>query len=300
MPAPSSMTFAVAATEVLTRIGQLDDGVANPLLVMEAKAHINAAQRKLIVEHGLQSQRRALNVSVAGGRRFVDLPKTARRGQIMSATWTDAAGLHTPLACGIAATSRNAADQAPAWYDVNPNVGIVSVTATGGSGYASGTGTVTGGTRESYGHDPVVMFTVSGGAVTAAEVIDTGSGWTVAPTITPPGGGTGATVTVTLDSVQLVELCPIPAAAGTLAIEYKAAVVKLVDDADLLALDDEAVISRAALLLAVTKSLRCKADIESDFVSYMASFRAQQTPGRTFSLAAWRRDVPEVSTFRGR
>lgn len=290
------MLFEDAAEEVLARIGQLDDGAANPLLVAEAKKHINRAQAKLVVEHGLQTQRRVTLATVAAGRRFVDTPNDCRRGQIQRAEWIDSTGTRLLLTCGIIPDARNFQDQTPTWYDLAPTVGIVSVAATGGTGYSAGAGTISGGTRLINGHDPVVTFAVSGGAVTGATVDDVGSGWTVAPTITPPGGGSGATVTPALGPVELIELCPIPAVAGTLEIEYKAAVVEM-DDGDYLALDDEAVISRAAVLLAITKNLPCKADIERDFVSYIAPFRAQQSPGRTMNLASWRKDEP-VAAWR--
>lgn len=291
------MLFEDAAEEVLARIGQLDDGAANPLLVAEAKKHINRAQVKLVVEHGLQTQRRSLLASVAAGRRFVDTPRDCRRGQIQRAEWIDSTGARLFLTCGIIPDARNFAQQTPTWYDLSPTVGVVSVDATGGTGYSAGLGTVSGGTRQANGHDPIVTFTVSGGAVTGATVDDVGSGWTVAPTITPPGGGNGATVTPTLGPVELIELCPIPAVAGTLEIEYKATVVEM-EDGDYLALDDEAVIGRAAVLLAITKNLPCRDGVEKDFVSYIAPFRAQQSPGRTMNLAAWRKDEPVASWRR--
>lgn len=291
MPAPSSMTLEDAVTEVLARIGQLDDGVANPLLVAEAKMHINAAQRKLIVEHGLEAQRRSLSVAIASGRRFVDLPSDARRGQISSAVWVDANGTEWPLTCGIPPVNRNFDPQRPAWYDFSPSTGIVAVSATGGSGYTAGYGTVTGGTRVANGHDPSVIFAINGGALAGASVQDTGSGWTEAPTITPPAGTAGV-VAVTLGPVTLVDLCPIPSEAGTLVIEYQATVTKLEDEADLLVLDAEAVISRAAVLLAGVKNLPCLNSVTQDFTSYMSSFRTQQTPGRSVSLSAWRKEAP--------
>lgn len=297
MPAPSSMTLESAVAEVLARIGQLDDGVANPLLVAEAKYHINAAQRKLIVEHGLEAQRRSLSVAVAAGRRYVDLPSGARRGQISSAVWVDSSGTSWPLSCGIAPSGRNFDPQRPAWYDFSPSTGIVRVSATGGTGYAAGFGAIAGGTRDANGHNPSVIFAVAVGVLSGASVQDTGSGWTVAPTITPLAGASG-TVTVTLGPVTLIDLCPIPSDGGTLVIEYQATVTRMVADSDLLSLDDEAVISRAAVLLAGVKGLPCADRITQDFTSYMSSFRAQQTPGRSVSLNAWRRDAPVESGDR--
>jgi len=285
------MTFEEAVAEVLGRIGQQDDGVSNPLLVAEVKTHINAAQRKLIVEHGLEAQRRSLSVAIASGRRYVDLPSDARRGQISSAVWVDSNGTQWPLRCGVPPDNRNLDPQRPAWYDFSPSTGITSVSATGGTGYTAGYGTVSGGTRLANGHDPSVIFAATGGILSGASVQDTGSGWTVAPTITPLAGNAGV-VAVTLGPVTLVDLCPIPSEAGTLVIEYQATVSKLVEDADLLVLDAEAVISRAAVLLAGVKNLPCVNAITQDFTSYMASFRSQQTPGRSMSLNAWRKDAP--------
>ena len=290
MPMPSSMTFERAAEEVLARIGQLDDGVANPLLVAEARKHINAAQRKLIVEHGLQGQRRLLRVSVAAGRRFADLPSDCRPGQVRAAVWVDASGEEWPLACGFPAVNRNATSQMPATYDLTPTVGVVDIVASGGSGYINGAvGVVSGGAHAADGHDPVVTFQVDAGAITGATISDTGSQWTVAPTIAP-AAGSSATITVSLGTLNQLELNPIPSEAGTLVVEYQATVTELVEDEDELALDAEAVIGRAAVLLAITKSLPMRQDIERDFVAYMQAFRSQQSPGRTVSLSAWRRD----------
>lgn len=297
MPSPSSMSLLDAATEVLARIGQLDDGVANPLLLVEAKAHINSVQRKLVVEHGLLTQRRRALLTIAAGRRFADLPADARHGQIRSATWIDASGDEHQLTCGIVPDYRNIGALAPAWYDIRPSTGVVSVTAAGGTGYTSGVGTVTGGTRLTGGHDPIVTCTSTGGILQSATVIDSGSEWSSAPTITAQDGS-GGTVTVTLGAVQLLELCPAPTASGTLDIEYQAAVVKLVDDADQLAIDPEAVICRAAMLLAITKGLPSIDGLRQDFVSYMASFRAQQSPGRIISLSAHRREANEATWGR--
>jgi hypothetical protein len=289
MPMPSSMTFEQAAEEVLARIGQLDDGVANPLLVAEAKKHINAAQRKLIVEHGLQGQRRLLRVSVAAGRRFADLPSDCRPGQVRSAVWVDAGGEEWPLACGFPAANHNIDPMTPCFYDMTPTVGVVGISASGGSGYSDGPGVVSGGTRAADGHDPVVTFQANAGAITGATISDTGSQWTTAPTIAP-AAGVGAAIALTLGTLNQLELNPIPSEAGTLVVEYQATVTELVDDADELALDAEAVIGRAAILLAITKGLSMRQDIERDFVAYMQAFRPQQSPGRTVSLSAWRRD----------
>ena len=284
MPAPSSMTLEDAVTEVLARIGQLDDGVANPLLAAEAVAHINAAQRKLIVEHGLASQRRRSLIAVAAGQRYADLPSDARAGQIRNAVWVKADGTRLTLLCGIPDAARED-DGEPAWYDLTPTVGVVSVAiTTPGTGYSDGMATVSGGTRLADGHDPVVDVVTTAGAVTAATVSNSGSQWTSAPTLTPLGGGSSAVLTPTLGPVNLLEIGPLPFDGGTLDIEYQAAVTTLVDDDDLLSLDPEAVIGRAALLLAVTKNLPARQGIEADFVSYMAAFRTQQSPGRSFSL----------------
>ncbi|MEY2800868.1 MAG: hypothetical protein RL513_452, partial [Pseudomonadota bacterium] len=60
--ATPSMTLEDAIAEVLGRIGQEDDGVANPLLVAEARRHINAAQRQLMIEYEMQTARRRVLV----------------------------------------------------------------------------------------------------------------------------------------------------------------------------------------------------------------------------------------------
>jgi len=291
MPAPSSMTLEATVTEVLARIGQLDDGVSNPLLVAEAKAHINAAQRQLAIEYGWLAQRRRSLVSVAAGRRWVDLPADAMAGQIASLTWEDA-GVRTLLTCGIAPAERNVDADEPQFYDLAPTPGVASVAVTnGGTGYANGLCTVSGGTRLTGGHDPVVRVTTAAGIVTLATVEDSGSEWSVAPTLTPPGGGSSAVLTPTLRGLSMIELCPIPADAGTLEVEYTAGVVALTEDTDELALDAEAVIGRAAMLLATVKGLPGTNGIAQVHALYMSKIGPRQTPGRTASLSGWRRDA---------
>jgi hypothetical protein len=297
------MTLEDAVTEVLARIGQLDDGVANPLLAAEAVYHINAAQRKLIVEHGLATQRRRSLITVAGGQRYVDLPADARQGQIRSAVWVQDE-TRIPLVCGVPDAAREDPGD-PAWYDLTPSVGITAVAiSAAGTGYSDGNATVSGGTRLADGHDPTVALVTAAGVVTGATITNSGSQWTEAPTLTPLGGGSSAVLAVMLGNVLLLELGPAPDDAGTLEIEYQAGVVKLVDDGDLLALDPEAVIGRAATLLAITKGLPSKQDIERDFVAYMQSFRTQQSPGRSFSLVpqgayvGGRQDLPRLDARR--
>lgn len=291
MPAPSFFTLGEAAAEVLARIGQVDDGAANPLLVAEAKAHLNAAQRMLQTETDALHQSRRQLISLASGRRFVDLPAEAIAGQITGAEWVDG-DVRTMLACGIDPEARMGSGS-PAQYDLTPSIGLTRVdVASAGTGYTNGTqiALVSGGSRLAGGHDPVVSLTVVGGAVTAATVLDSGSEWATAPTLTPPGAGSAAALTVTLGGVQLVELCPAPTRGATLEVRYRAAVVPLYEDEDLLSLDDEAVIGRASWLLATTKGLPCRDSLEKAHVLYLNKLSTRQSPGRTVSLSAWRRD----------
>jgi hypothetical protein len=295
MPAPSNMSLADAVTEVLARIGQLDDGVANPLLVAEAKVHLNSAQRMLQVEYDLLAKRRRALVSVAAGRRFVDLPADAVHGYVNSAVWVEGSD-SWPLPCGIDPAMANWDPARPAAYDLLPSTGIVRVAMIGGgSGYTDGTAPaiVTGGSRLDSGHDPIVNLTVTAGAVTAVEIIDSGSEWVSAPTLAPVGAGTGFTYSLALGGVQLLALSPIPSTSGTLEVGYRAGVIRLEDDEDLLALDDEAVIGKASVLLAAVKNLPIAKSLADFHLVYMDKLK-RTPPGRSASLSGWRRDDPMI------
>ncbi len=295
MPAPSHLSLADAVTEVLARIGQMDDGVANPLLVAEAKVHINSAQRMLQVEYDLLAKRRRALVSVAAGRRFVDLPADAVHGWVTSAVWIDGSD-SWPLPCGIEPAMANWDPARPAAYDLLPSTGIVRAElASSGSGYTDGTAaaTVTGGERLASGHDPIINLTVTAGMVTAMEIIDSGSEWVSVPTLAPAGAGTGFGYGLSLGGVQLLALSPVPSDGGTLEINYRAGVVRLEDDEDLLALDDEAVIGKASVLLAAVKNLPIAKSLADFHLVYMDRLR-RTPPGRTASLSGWRRDDPMI------
>jgi hypothetical protein len=286
MPAPSSMNLGQAASEVMARIGQLDDGISNPVLLAEIKTHINAAQRKLLVEYSmLQTQRRNVLLPVAAGRRFVDLPTDARPGQIRSVVSINGS-YRLPLMPGITESERGIAG-ATTHYDVTPTSAIVRVDASGGAGYTAGIGAVSGGSRLVDGHDPIVTFAVNTGVVTKATILDAGSQWVTAPSFTPLVGS-GVVLSVVLGTIAMLELGPLPGQSMTLAVEYQAAVVPLVEDEDLLVLDPEAVISRAAVLMAVSKNLRSAPGLTQDLLSYMANLRSQQSHGRVMNLAEYR------------
>jgi hypothetical protein len=129
--------------------------------------------------------------------------------------------------------------------------------------------------------------------ITSVDITDSGSEWTAAPTITPPAGGISATLTPTLGGVQVVELNPVPSNAGTLELMYRAGVTRLTsdDDAEYLALDDEAVIGKAATLMSVIKRPSITDGLAAFHTKYMESLR-QQGPGRVVNLAAWRSQDP--------
>jgi hypothetical protein len=165
----------------------------------------------------------------------------------------------------------------------------VAITSAG-SGYASGLATVGGGTRAAGGHDPVVRVTATAGAVTAVAVEDPGSMWSVAPTLTPPGGGTGAVLAVTLGAIQAIELGPVPDEGGTLELRYTAALTAMVDGTDELGLDAEAMIGRAAMVLAGIKRLPSSDMLVRLHSSYMNKLEPRQVTGETMSLSGWRRD----------
>jgi hypothetical protein len=286
--ATPSMTLEDAIAEVLGRIGQEDDGVANPLLVAEARRHINAAQRQLMIEYEMQTARRRVLVPVAAGQRFLAVPDDATNDLIDSVQWHDESG-QVPLAADLDPLLRGQSGPA-AGYGMRPTTGVVALTITsGGTGYTSGLATITGGTQRAGGHAPVVELTATGGVLTAATVIDPGSEWTAAPTLAGIAG-TGAVLTVSLGPVNAIELAPVPDASGQLEIGYDAAVVTLDDDEDLLALDPEAVIGRASVLLAIAKQLGAEKSLTSVHALYMRAFEKKQTPGSTLSLSGWRRD----------
>lgn len=78
----------------------------------------------------------------------------------------------------------------------------VSVDA-GGSGYSSPTVTFSD-PEDPKGKAATGTATVEGDAITEIVITDPGSGYRAAPTVTISGSGTGATVTATLDEVDLV------------------------------------------------------------------------------------------------
>ena len=103
-----------------------------------------------------------------------------------------------------------AMDWAVGWSDgkatpgIAQGVGSVAVDA-GGSGYSSGTTTVTfSDPEDADGRTATGIATVVGGAVTDITVTDPGTGYTAAPTVTIGGDGTGATATATLGDYSFV------------------------------------------------------------------------------------------------
>jgi hypothetical protein len=92
--------------------------------------------------------------------------------------------------------------------DIKPRIGqgvaSVSVSA-GGSGYASGTTTVTfSDPEDASGVTATGVATVVDGEVTEILVTDPGTGYTAAPSVTVAGDGTGATATATLGDYSFV------------------------------------------------------------------------------------------------
>lgn len=92
--------------------------------------------------------------------------------------------------------------------DIKPRAGqgvdSVAVGA-GGTGYASGTTTVTfSDPEDAAGVTATGIATVVDGAVTEVIVTDPGTGYTAAPTVTIAGDGTGATATATLGAYDFV------------------------------------------------------------------------------------------------
>jgi hypothetical protein len=78
--------------------------------------------------------------------------------------------------------------------------GVASYTqVSGGTGYTSATATISGPDLPS-GVQATASATVSGGAVTAVNVVVAGSGYQNTPTVTITGNGTGASFTATLTS----------------------------------------------------------------------------------------------------
>jgi uncharacterized protein len=88
---------------------------------------------------------------------------------------------------------------APGFTHQRVTGGVVSLAGAAGSGYTNGVYTInaTGGTGGTGGK---ARITISGGAITKREVIESGSGYTVAPTftLTGAGSGTGGTVVATI------------------------------------------------------------------------------------------------------
>jgi hypothetical protein len=104
-----------------------------------------------------------------------------------------------------------------------------------------------------------------------------------APTLTAPTG-TGANLSAILGTLMAIEVWPVDSGGGTLEVEYRAVPVAMVNDTDLLAFDSEALIGRAAWLLAATKNFPAKQDLLSAHNAYLSAIKGQQRPGGAFSL----------------
>lgn len=292
MPVVIGLTLVDAVSEVLARCGQLDEDVSNPNLDAEARRHINAAQRQLRVEHAWLRQRRSAILAFGPGQRFADMPPDARQGQLTEAWWCDQ-GNRLPVAAGIDRGFQSTRTcRYPGSYDFAATQGIVRVDVTdGGINYTTASViTQAGGVRGDGGHAPAFALTVAGGLITACTVLDSGSAWLTAPTLTPDIGTT-AVLTAVVGPTQVIEIMPAPTGGGQLEINYRAEVVPLVEDTDRLALDDEAVIGRAAWLLATIKRLAFAKDILTAHSAYLDALRRQQGVGKVTSLSAWRRDA---------
>jgi hypothetical protein len=284
-----AVTLQVAIAKVIARIGLLDDGVDDPELVAHVTDAINSAQDQLSVEHQYLRQRRQIVKTITGVRLF-DLPVDARHGQVQTVVHVDDGGARRLLLPGIDREARIESGT-PARFDISPSTGIIGVTiANGGTGYAAQVLGVTGGSRSADGSGPVVTATVDTGVITGGTISESGAGWITAPTLTATGGAS-ASLTAILGPVQVMELDCVPTG-GSLAIDYLAGVFELEDEADLLSLDKEAVIGRAAWLVAASPARRMpNADnLMAAHNAYLSSFRTQQRPGQVVSLR--RRDVP--------
>jgi hypothetical protein len=281
------MTVARAIAKVKQRLGLVDDDVANPLLDAEILGRLNAAQDDLAVTHTYLRQARVVEKAVAGGQRFVDLPADCLLGQPDHVEWSDGT-TRTVLTAGIDRREQPTPTGWPQKYQMTATTGLIGVTVdNGGSGYADDDAVVvSGGTRATYGHDPVLTLVTDGGAIESVTIEDCGAGWSGVPTLTP-GGGSSAVLTAELGPVQVMELWPDPGA-GTIRIEYRSAVSDLEEETDTLALDPVAVIGRAAWAMCNDKDKAQK--LLAEHTAYLESFKASQQPGRTFSLSAWRRD----------
>ena len=284
MPVQVQMTLATARTEVLARCGQLDDGGANPLLANEAAFHLNSAQRMLQREQPMLALQRLGRIASIGGQRLIELPADCDPAALQSVRWLGSNGIRWPISPKIDYRNQQIGG-IPEVYELVPTQGIGSVTVgAGGTGYSQGAvAGISGGVRDADGTDPVLTLNVTSGVITSVTVVKAGTGWTTAPTLTAPTG-TGANLTPILGTLMAIELWPVDSTGGTLEFEYRAIPVALVADGDLLAFDSEALVGRAAWLLAATKNLPAKADLLSAHNAYMSAIKGQQRPGGTFSL----------------
>lgn len=289
MPVVTEMGFLAAVGEVLARCGQGDDGGTNPLLAQEAKAHLNSAQRQLRREMPSLALTRESSLAVLTGSRLIEPPADCDAGQIQACRWVDTNGIRMPLQGGIDQENQ----RLPGWperFKGAMTKGCASVTiGAGGTGAVTGAAvTVTGGTRATGGTDPTFLVTATSGVITSIVPILAGTGWSLPPTINV-AGVTGATLTVVLGNLMAVELWPPPVIAGTLEIVYRAIPVTMVADADPLSYDTEAVIGRAAWLLASTKATPVAQALLAAHNAYLTALSATDRPGETFSM---RRKMP--------
>jgi hypothetical protein len=292
MPVPTEMTFSEAVTAVQAACGQLDDAVANPLFVQEIQAHLNRATRMLQRECQWLAQDRIFS-QVLGNQRWVELPTDGLLGAVSEVRWTDSSwsGFRVIPKAGID-TRELLLGGFPLAYDISPTRGIVSATMTNqGTGYVDPVLTITGGARDPVGTDPTFTATVEAGNITAISVDSCGTGWTEAPTLViTDSAGVNAAYTLALGPIQALELWPYPLNGGTLDMLYRSQAYTMTEEDDILPFDSEAIIGKAALLTAVARALPIATALGSLHDQYMNKARAQQRPGTSMSMSAWRRD----------
>lgn len=284
----SAIAYDDAKREVLTRLGQLDDGVANPALIAEAGAMINVAIRKLPSEHPHLIPRTFVTRQVAAGQSLLSLPSDAHGAEIKEIRQVDSNQGRYRLN-GDIARGQLRLGLMDSWELVE-TVGITQATVlTGGTGHTGSTTiAVTGGSRETRGDQPALRAVIASGVITDLLLDATGTGWLSAPVLSATIGS-GATFSVTIGQVPAIELAPATVAA-TLEIEYRRRPVSMSSDTDLLPFDAEAIISYAAALHAAAKGLAIAQVLGDTFKSYTDGVRRRQQPPRIASLHSWRTD----------
>ena len=243
--------ISAAKTEVLKHLANVDDGTNSPELLAQIGAALGTVQRNLCLEHAELLARLSSAVALSAGRQWYPLPTT-----IEGILEVRVAIGQRKIALDYGLTLDDVLETTagiPTTWGLRRTTGVVSVTASGGSGYTNGapvTFTAPGGS----GSTATGYLTAAAGVLTGVVVTDPGAEYAVPPTLTLPGG-TGGTATAVLGSIDEAFVSPPPADSGTLAFAYRNMPSSVVADGDQTAFDFNVLVAATAAHVAAASKM---------------------------------------------